>query len=283
MYCQPTGYGNARDTDLTLIDALSSRLMRLSQLEQRNFAADGFLIRESAFTPAEVEILRGAVERAAQRAMELAESGRTYILDGKRFVDSGYTTVQFEPERGSDTIRVVEPVHELDDHLSDLLDDPRIVEPMRDLVGAEHLAVWTDKLNLKRPLEGTGFGWHQDSPYWVHDCDHVDQLPNVLVALDAASEENGCFRVIRGSHTRGCLAGLNDGSQLGGFYTDPALFDERQQVPMIVPAGSLVFFSAHSVHGSLPNHSAEPRRALVLTYQPAGFPMLKSKRVRNVG
>jgi hypothetical protein len=283
VYCQLEGFGNAPGADLTPVDGLSSPFMRLSELEQRNYAADGFLIRASAFTPMEVETLRDAVERAALRAMQLAESGATYVLDGKRFVDSGYTTVQFEPESGSDTIRVVEPVHELDDRLSNLLDDIRIVEPMRDLVGAEHLAVGTDKLNLKRPFEGSGFGWHQDSPYWVHDCDHVDQLPNVLIALDAASEENGCFRVIRGSHTRGCLAGINDGSQLGGFYTDPALFDEQQQVPMIVPAGSLVFFNAHSVHGSLPNNSAEPRRALVLTYQPAGFPMLKSKRVRNVG
>lgn len=283
MYGLPSGLGNASDSDLTLLDALNSPLMRLSETEQRSYASDGFLIRESAFDTTEVDVLRGAVEQAALQAMELAETGTTYILDGKRFVDAGYTTVQFEPDPGSDTIRVVEPVHELDERLNELLDDPRIVEPMRDLVGAEHLAVWTDKLNLKRPHEGSGFGWHQDSPYWVHDCDHVDQLPNVLVALDAASEENGCFRVIRGSHTRGCLAGISDGSQLGGFYTDPAQFDEQQQVPMVVPAGSLVFFNAHSVHGSFPNRSAQPRRALVLTYQPAGFPMLKSKRVRNVG
>jgi ectoine hydroxylase-related dioxygenase (phytanoyl-CoA dioxygenase family) len=51
---------------------------------------------------------------------------------------------------------------------------------------------------------------------------------------------------------------------------------------MVVAAGSLVFFSPHSVHGSLPNRSDRPRRALVLTYQPAGHPMLKSGVVRNV-
>ena len=51
---------------------------------------------------------------------------------------------------------------------------------------------------------------------------------------------------------------------------------------MEVPAGSAVFFDAHAVHGSLPNLSDLPRRAIVLTYQPAGFPMLKSGRIRNV-
>jgi ectoine hydroxylase-related dioxygenase (phytanoyl-CoA dioxygenase family) len=257
--------------------------MRLTRTEQASYATDGFLVRTAVFAGAEVELLRNAVERAAERAAKLAATGRTYILDGKRFVDIDHVTVQFEPEPGSETIRVVEPVHELDDELSRLLEDPRIVEPMRDLVGAEEIALWTNKLNLKRPREGSGFGWHQDSPYWIHDCNHVDQLPNVLVALDDATEDNGCFRVIRGSHQQGCLAGRDDGTQLGGFYTNPALFDESDQVPMIVPAGSLVFFNPHAVHGSFPNDSDRPRRALVLTYQPAGYPTLKSKQVHNVG
>lgn len=257
--------------------------MRLTDQEQRSYAADGFLVRPAVFSMAEIEQLRDAVERAAMRAAQLAATGSTYILDGKRFVDSDHITVQYEPEPGSETIRVVEPVHELDEALSLLLEEPRIVEPMRDLVGSEAIAVWTDKLNLKRPREGSGFGWHQDSPYWVHDCDHVDQLPNVLLALDEATESNGCFRVIRGSHLQGCLPGRADGTQLGGFYTDPTRFDESAQVAMTVPAGSLVFFNAHSVHGSYPNDSDLPRRALVFTYQPAGHPMLKSKRIRNVG
>ena len=50
-----------------------------------------------------------------------------------------------------------------------------------------------------------------------------------------------------------------------------------------VPAGSLVFFSPHSVHGSLPNRSDAPRRALVLTYQPADLRLFKLDRVRNAG
>ncbi len=256
---------------------------RLSTTELARYRADGFLVRERVFSEAETRTLRQAAERAAAAARALSEDGRTYHLDGKRFVDAGYVTVQFEHTPDSSTIRVVEPAHELDGALAALVDDPRLVEPMRDLVGSEALALWTDKLNLKRPREGSGFGWHQDSPYWVHDCGHVDQLPNVLVAFDEADETNGCFRVVRGSHRRGCLPGTADGSQLGGFFTDPGSFDADAQVAMAVPAGSCVFFDPHSVHGSLPNSSDQPRRAMVLTYQPAGFPMLKSGRIRNVG
>jgi hypothetical protein len=255
----------------------------LSPDETAGYGLDGFLIRRSVFRPDEVAQLRDAVERVAVLAGQLSESGRTYLLDGNQFVDIDEVTIQFEHTPGSESIRVIEPVHQLDARLDALVDDPRIVQPMRGLVGCDDIALWTDKLNLKRPREGSGFRWHQDSPYWIHDSDHVDQLPNVLVALDDATEANGCFRVVRGSHTRGCLPGLADGSQLEGFFTSPESFDEAQQVPMLVPAGSLVFFSPHSVHGSFPNRSEQPRRALVMTYQPAGFPMLKSGVTRNAG
>lgn len=255
----------------------------LTSREAHLYECDGFVVRHDVFSQAEIGALRGAVERAAAAALRLSERGDTYVLDGKRFVDAGYTTIQFERAPAADTIRVIEPVHHLDPTLDALIEDVRIVEPMRGLVGSDRIALWTDKLNLKRPREGSGFGWHQDSPYWIHDSPHVDRLPNVMLALDDATEANGCFRIIRGSHTRGCLPGIDDGSQLGGFYTDPEHFDECAQVALELKAGSLVFFSPHVVHGSQANRSDQPRRALVLTYQPSDHPMLKSRRLRNVG
>ena len=48
-----------------------------------------------------------------------------------------------------------------------------------------------------------------------------------------------------------------------------------------MPAGSLLFFSPHTVHGSEPNETGLARRALVLTYQPAGHPMFKAPGVRD--
>jgi hypothetical protein len=36
------------------------------------------------------------------------------------------------------------------------------------------------------------------------------------------------------------------------------------------------------VHGSGPNESDKPRRAIIITYQPAGFAALKSGQVREI-
>jgi ectoine hydroxylase-related dioxygenase (phytanoyl-CoA dioxygenase family) len=117
----------------------------------------------------------------------------------------------------------------------------------------------------------------------VFDCGHVDRLPNVMIALDDADETNGCLRVVRGSHRGGILPGLPGQGVLGPLFTDPASFDAAAQVPAVMPAGSLLFFSPHTVHGSEPNTSDHERRAFVLTYQPPGHRMFKRDAVRAAG
>jgi len=254
----------------------------LSAAERQGWERDGFFVRRRVFAAGEVEELRAAAERVAARARLEAGDGRRYAVDGNRYCETASATIQFEHEPGSETIRVIEPLHSLDARFDRLVDDPRLVLPMQELVGAPSVSLFTDKLNLKRPREGSRFRWHQDSPYWAHFCRHLDRLPNVLVALDDASEENGCLRVIAGSHTRGCLPGCSDGV-LGPLFTDPACFDLSRQVPAVMPAGSALFFSPHSVHGSEPNRSDAPRRALVLTYQPAGHRMFRIDAERRAG
>jgi ectoine hydroxylase-related dioxygenase (phytanoyl-CoA dioxygenase family) len=102
-----------------------------------------------------------------------------------------------------------------------------------------------------------------------------------MITLDSADRENGCFRLVPGSHKKGFLPGLDDGSALGPLFTNPKSFDEKTQWLAEVPAGSLVVFSAHTVHGSEPNASDRARRAIVLTYQPADHPMFKMEGTRN--
>lgn len=256
---------------------------RLSEVERRAWEQDGFFLRAAAFSAAEVDALREAAERIAGAAAAAAtRGGRAYAVDGNRYVDVQEVTVQYEHREGSRTLRVVEPFHHLDPAFERLVEDPRLVVPMCDLIGTPRVALWTDKLNLKRAEEGSGFLWHQDSPYWVHASQHVDRLPNVMLALDDADEDNGCLRVVRGSHRRGLLPGRQGEGVLGPLFTDPRVFDPGQQVAAVMPAGSLLFFSPHTVHGSEPNRSRRARRACVITYQPPGFDMFKRSGRREM-
>jgi ectoine hydroxylase-related dioxygenase (phytanoyl-CoA dioxygenase family) len=260
------------------------RSWRVSEAERRAWSEDGFFVRAAVFDVGEVAALCAAAERCVSRAATAVESSTTsYAIDGNVYHEAGGSTIQLEHAPGSQTIRVIEPFHHLDEHMDRLLDDPRLVDPMRDLVGDERVALFTDKLNLKRPREGSRFRWHQDSPYWAHFFRELDRLPNVLVVLDDADERNGCFRVIRGSHRRGMLPGCEGDGRLGPLFTDPRAFDLADQVAAVAPEGSLVFFSSHTVHGSEPNRSDESRRALVLTYQPGGNRMFKVDAKRETG
>lgn len=270
--------------------AESAQTMRtgLSPAEHAAWEEQGFFFREAAFAPAELAAFGEAAEAVVRLAQEgLAAGGERYEIDGNRYAElwlaGRAATVQLEHAPGSRTVRVIEPFHALHAAFDGLIDDPRIVTPMCALVGTRHVSLFTDKLNLKRPREGSRFQWHQDSPYWAHFCRHLDQLPNVMLTLDDADAGNGCFRLIPGSHRRGLLPGREGEGRLGPLFTHPDQFDESRAVAAEVPAGSLLFFSPHSVHGSLPNRSDRPRRALVLTYQPGGLRMFKEDRVRDAG
>ncbi len=259
----------------------------LSTAEREAYARDGFVMRAAIFASEEVAAMREAAEEIVRSAEAALPDAACYEIDGNRYAEARIggveATVQLEHTPGARTLRVIEPFHALHPRFAALVDDARLVEPMRDLVGAAEVALFTDKLNLKRPREGSRFSWHQDSPYWAHFCAHLDQLPNVMITLDDATEANGCFRVIRGSHARGILPGRIGEGRLGPLFTHPSAFDASAEVLALLPAGSAMFFSPHSVHGSEPNSSDAPRRALVLTYQPAGKRMFKVDRVRDCG
>jgi len=258
--------------------------LRASAEERRAYQEEGFFIRRSVFDRDELADLRAAAERAVAEAEFLARTpDARYAIDGNRYVEAGGSTIQLEHCADSQTVRVLEPFHRLDPRFNELVDDPRFVEPMRDLVGADELTLFTDKLNLKRPREGSRFRWHQDSPYWVFDCAHVERLANAMLALDEASLANGCLCLVPGSHRAGLLPGLSGEGTLGPLFTDPRSFDASRAVAAEMPAGSLLFFSPHVVHGSEPNGSETPRRALLFTYQPAPHPMFKIPSVRAAG
>lgn len=262
---------------------------RLSDEERCQYESEGFFARASVFSEADLEGLRAAAERVvasaeaeAARIAELPEvdgggsaESTDYEIDGNRYVEGETSTIQFEHRAGSKTVRVIEPFVHRDPTFEKLVADPRLIRPLCGVLGEERIALWTDKLNLKRPFEGSGFRWHQDSPYWSHVSSHCDRLPNVMITLDDADRGNGCFRLIPGSHRDGFLPGIDDGSRLGPLFTDPAHFDEGAEWLAELPAGSLVVFSAHTVHGSQPNRSDRARRAVVLTYQPPDHAMFK--------
>jgi ectoine hydroxylase-related dioxygenase (phytanoyl-CoA dioxygenase family) len=258
------------------------RSAALSATERKTYENDGFFHRAAVFDGGELAEIRSAVEAVARDLEARAPTGRAYTLDEHDFVELPETRLQIEREtqKGDGRrLRVAEPVVHLHPRLDALVDDPRLVLPVQDLLGTP-VALFTDKLNLKRPRIGSSFRWHQDAPYWAHAVAHVSRLPNVMLTLDDSDSTNGCLRLLRGSHRHGYLPNEEGNGRLGALFTHPDAVARFSVAEVGLPAGSLCFFHPFAVHGSAANRSESERRALVLTYQPAGFPMFQRTEKR---
>jgi hypothetical protein len=245
----------------------------------------GYFVRERVLGPDVLEPLRDAVERVHAAIDAAAARGDAPVeyVDDKRYQRLLGSTVKWEWREALGAIRSMEPFAHLDPRLDALIDEPRLWTPARALIGGERLALFTDKLNFKRP-GGAPFPWHQDTPYWAFGCDHLDRLVSLELYLDDATRENGCLWVIPGSHRHGVLPCFEDRGTLGRLYTDLRRMPAGPADPVAIeaPAGSVLFFDGAIVHGSRRNRSAGSRRAIVLTYQPAGHPRWNRDDVRPV-
>ena len=118
----------------------------------------------------------------------------------------------------------------------------------------EPAVLYKDKLNHKLP-GGAGYAPHQDAPAYRF----VDVHVSCMVAIDPATEENGCLEVVTGAHDRlwptdaaGCIR--------------PDVVEAMTWRAMPVQAGDALWFHSRTPHRSGPNRSARPRRALYPTY-----------------
>ena len=121
--------------------------------ELEAYRKQGFFVRPGVLREAELVELRAAVERIHRCINLEAERGQAPVewIDGRRYQDLLGSSVKWEWAEGSREIRSMEPVHHLDPALDALMDDPRLWHAARDLIGAEAVSLFTDKLNFKRP------------------------------------------------------------------------------------------------------------------------------------
>jgi hypothetical protein len=144
---------------------------------------------------------------------------------------------------------------------------PLLVAAAAQLIGPD-VILWSSHAFCKPPNTGAAVPWHQDGQYWpirpMATC-------SVWIAIDASGPENGCLRVIPGTHRKGLMAhGREEDKSLAlDAAVDPQSFDPWLAEDIILPPGGLSFHDVHLIHGSEPNQSPRPRRAMVFRYMPA--------------
>ena len=224
----------------------------LSPAQIEHFDNEGYLVRENLFSAAEVE-----------RVLEIAH------IDPQLKADTKSNNNFDDDEQGAGTILANRPLL-ADDAYSCLTRSQRVVEIIEQLLRDEvfhfyHLIMQKDP--------GTG-GWqyHQDYGYHYNEFLYPNYI-SFMVALEPATEQNGCIRVYRGSNRLGRLEHRNSGSQL---ITDPArlalVAQHLEEVPCELTAGSVLFFHGNTLHASASNVSKQGRWSIVGSYVTVSTP-----------
>ena len=208
------------------------------------FQENGFVIVPDLLNAEEVDLL----SRIARSDRDLAAS--TY---GRQDADGVAVMLSVRNELG-------------DDMYSAIAASQRVVERMTAFLGDE-VYHYHHKLILKEPRVGGAWEWHQDYGYWYNNGCLYPDMGSCLIAIDAASQANGCLQVLRGSHRLGRINHQKTGDQTGADLERVAAAVERLELVHVeLPAGGAVFFHANLLHRSDQNHSENPRWALICCF-----------------
>lgn len=217
---------------------------RLTDADLAVFHRDGYLVARGLLTAEETDLL----SRIARADNELADSSY-----GRKDATGLPVTLAVRNNLS-------------DDVYSAIARSRRIVGTMERLLGDE-VYHYHHKLILKEPRVGGAWEWHQDYGYWYHNGCLLPDMGSCLIAIDRATQENGCLQVLRGSHHIGRIDHGKTGDQTGADLerVDVAL-QRFELVHVGLDPGDAVFFHANLLHRSDQNRSEAPRWALICCY-----------------
>ncbi len=149
----------------------------------------------------------------------------------------------------------------------DLVHDPRIVDPVEDLLGPD-LLCWGTSFISKKGRDGRYVSWHQDATHWGLS---EPRAVTAWIALTASTRANGCVQMIPGSHRLirphadnrdpANLLGRREAVQDGAEIEAPAVDIELRP-------GEMSLHHVLVVHGSGPNPSSDRRVGFAIRYIP---------------
>ncbi|MEE2717551.1 MAG: phytanoyl-CoA dioxygenase family protein [SAR324 cluster bacterium] len=143
---------------------------------------------------------------------------------------------------------------------------PPFLDMVEQVLGPD-LILWGVALFSKPAATGLEVPWHQDAHYWPM---RPRATCTLWIALDDATPENGCMRVIPGSHKNGLLGHRtrdDEGAALNQELS-PDEYDVSLARDVVLRAGQVSLHDVFLVHGSCANTSGQPRTGLVYRYMP---------------
>ena len=233
---------------------------RATSEQLAEFHANGYVIARQLFTESEADGL-----------LRLAKSDRVLLQESYAKKDAS----------GSESKLAVR--NELDESpYAAIVRSERIVRPMELFLGDE-VYHYHHKMMLKEPKVGGAWEWHQDYGYWYSNGCLLPDMGSCLIAVDRATQANGCLQVIRESHRMGRIEHLKTGEQTGADLDRVNVALERMELVYCeLEPGDAIFFHGNLLHRSDQNTSDNPRWSLICCYNTkSNDPYIKNGRHPN--
>ncbi|WP_238412053.1 phytanoyl-CoA dioxygenase family protein [Saccharothrix deserti] len=242
------------------------RALLPSDDDVRFFAEHGWYLSKKLFSDSEVDDLAEAVER-----YYAGERSRRLPVRPPRLA-------YWSPDDG-DVQRHNDYVHYESDAIAKALIKPVIGAVAARLAQAEEIRVFQSTLIYKPPIAeepSNVVPWHFDKHYWSSSSS--DRMLTAFIPFHDCDEELGTITMVDGSH-RWEEVGSDDSTtkhfaereagHLENLLKANAAHNgtEVTKIPMIIPKGHMSFHHCRTYHGSGPNRSTRPRRAISLHLQ----------------
>ncbi|GGO81319.1 ectoine hydroxylase [Wenjunlia tyrosinilytica] len=223
------------------------------------YERDGFLTVDQLITPDEVERFRAELERLSADPSVRADE-RSVI----------------EPK--SEEIRSIFEVHKLSEVFASLVDDPRVLDRARQILGSE-VYVHQSRVNVKPGFGASGFYWHSDFETW-HAEDGLPRMRavSISIALTENLDTNGGLMIMPGSHKTfvGCAGETPEDNYRQSLKRQElgtpspralrSLADEHGIKLFTGKAGSATMFDCNCMHGSGDNITPYPRSNVFIVF-----------------
>lgn len=221
------------------------------------FAEHGYLILPDLLDEPAIAKSHQEINRLHEVASKLLEED---LLQSSDF--------QLEPYAQTDRVgdkpilRKIENTRRHSPWFRTLASNRTLVSVIQELLG-EDLLLFRSTLMLKPAHHGSAHALHQDSAYWPMD---PPSLITVSIALEDATPENGCIKVIPGSHQGDLQSWGHIAQDQEAPLTERKNFDFSKQIDVPLTAGSAVLFHSKLVHGSGANTTEKSRNTALYAY-----------------
>ncbi|CAG7638739.1 phytanoyl-CoA dioxygenase family protein [Paenibacillus allorhizosphaerae] len=155
--------------------------------------------------------------------------------------------------------------HFREERLLDYLLSGEVLDLVEPIVGP-NIGLWSSHFICKDPYVGRATPWHEDSSYWKGRVSSFHNIVTVWLAIDPSNKQNGCMRVIPGTHTNGFSEYEPVDRSNNLFGSQVKKVDETKAVYFELERGECSLHDSRIIHGAEPNTSPYRRCGYTMRY-----------------